>query len=295
MKLVLPLLDFTYTDRKRREFVFSDNSISLRNFSFNIKSLNFDKPKGNCGMFSEYDYDKMEHCFWSLEIENLKMRDKGYRIKVNLLLLCFKIMKRAKIHFQYHLAPNIYHYGNFREDFPMKSWLKDVYTEDVSYADLVKVNALFEPIIEMEQISIYTHNAVYFLYSSYTQHHWVDKFILLWCALENLFLGDSDKYTPIKSVTSKLSTRISNYLKGMRTFTQSEIKRLYRLRSNIVHGLHKTPSPLSSGKADSEKNLEMLEQLESIVLLCIKKILLKKDYRRYTSKTDRLAFLDSLG
>jgi hypothetical protein len=106
------------------------------------------------------------------------------------------------------------------------------------------------------------------------------------CALEALFSNE----TP-EDVTKTLIKRIQKFLSGIKGFGGDQVKRIYKIRSDMVHG--RTPHT-DKDSEQTKKNIKNLGKLESLVFTCIKKILDEKIYLLYKDIDTKEKFLNNL-
>jgi hypothetical protein len=155
-------------------------------------------------------------------------------------------------------------------------------------SEIEVINKGFQSLIDMDGISIRTHNALYFLYRAFHSIKWMDAYILLVCSLESLFSRDKPG-----GATSAITTRVSSLLNSKPRCTKKDIEDLYEIRSRIIHGNIAGPE-LDEAVEDREANLENLNHLEYVAIECFKELAENGFYKHYSDKTSRDKFMGTL-
>jgi len=268
----MPLFQFGYLGSE--PFYFSGNQLSIENFNAAEEIPNVD-------LFSKYDVDQMDLESWALVFEHDDIV--GYRSKVNLLLLSFKIFSQGK--------PPFIKYRLCKEDIRQCSRLTSTMTyihefekERLPYhkEDLSVIDRGFEALVEMDAISIRCHNALYFLFLAFNTISWIGSFMFLMNNLESIFSKDKPG-----GATKTICTRVSSFLKLEPAYEYEDIEHLYEIRSRIVHG-----NIVASEKPG--ENLKELYYLQNVVLECMKKFLSEKIYLKLRDKKSRDSYLGTL-
>lgn len=265
MKIEMPLFGFEIEGIE--SFTFGTTGISIAPFA----NLNIQKIP----LFSEQDLRHMEkEAQWCLIYEGSEA--KGYKSKVNLLLMAFKIFCEKHYPFiKYRLCS---------DNSSLCRRLSDGITFNYSYprsnlaydsTDLESIKDGFLALIEMDQISTRTHNSLYFLYRAWHNTKWIDSFIFMMCAIESLFSKDKPG-----GAVSAITTRVSSFLNSKPKCTKNEIEDLYDLRSRMTHGNIQASD-------DPGENLKELNHLEFIIIECFKEIVKGNFYKKYATKQDR--------
>jgi len=288
MRIVMPLFQFRYLDSE--PFHFSGKEFRIDKFDSVDEIPEVD-------IFSKYDVDHMHLESWAVVFENDDIEK--YKIKINMLLLSFRIFSKGKPPFiKYRLCKeNIKKCS--RLSTPMTyihEFEKDLLPHSVS--DLERIDQGFKALIEMDAISYEhhngqncieedptpyrCHNALYFMYLAIHTTHWIDSFMFLMSTLEAIFSKDKRK-----GATKTICTRVSSFLESKPRCEYTDIDHLYDIRSRIVHGN-------IMAKKDPGKNLKELHHLQYIVIECMKKILQEKVCLKFIDKKTRDSYLGTL-
>jgi Apea-like HEPN len=274
-RVVMPLFNFINSDK--REFMFGDGRYSLRRFQPAT-----DIPNNMPGL-SRMDMEYLKREQWALVAEDPDPA--VYKEDINRLLLSFKIHTLARLFIKYRLCTtdaSLCSIINQRMTFvlPEKS------PRTVSFRQLEEVNVGCERLQEMaavNDVSNRTHNAIFFMYGAYfcTSHASI-LFILLFTALEALFSKEGDGKGAVKTVCK----RVSAFLGSKPRCTESDIKRLYNIRSELLHGRRKA--------TEAGENLADAHELEFIVTECMKKMLATQVYLKYKNVSDKEDYFNKL-
>jgi hypothetical protein len=274
MRIVMPLFDF-FND-SGQEFEFGDGTYSLRRFAPET-----DIPNDTPGLSTqEIKQIKLER--WALVAENPDRNT--YTQDINRLLLSFKIHTLGKLFIKYRLCvddPSLCRVIQERMNFI----LREKSPRTISLEQLNQVNIGFERLQEMDAIdsvSNRTHNAIYFMYGAYfAAGHALYLFVLLFTVLEALFSKEEGG-----AATETICKRVSSFLGSPARCTYPDIKRLYNIRSELVHGRRKA-SPSGGNLADAH-------ELEFVVTECMKKMLSERVYLRYRDLADKEQYFNKL-
>ncbi len=225
-------------------YSFNDTGISISLFD---KS---DIPK--ISIFSEWDSRQIENgAHWALIYESSDV--KKYKVKINILLLAFKIFCEKRYPFiKYRLCSENHSFCSKLNESIAYNYSHPRILKPFTISDLDCIKGGFLSLIEMDQISIRTHNALYFLYRAWHNTKWMDSFILMMCSLESLFSKDRPG-----SATAAITTRVSSLLSSKAKCTKDDINELYDLRSRMMHGNIKA----SDEPGDELKKLNHLDVL----------------------------------
>lgn len=273
MKIIMPLFWFHLKDIDAYSF---DDTGGISIAPFNESEI----PK--IPLFSENDLRHIaDEAPWAMIYDSSDVE--GYKSKVNILLLAFKIFCEKRYPFiKYRLCS---------ENHSFCSRLNDGITYNYSYPRTVKpfnttdldcIKEGFLSLIEMDRASIRTHNALYFLYRAWHNTKWMDSFILMMCSLESLFSKDKPG-----GATATISTRVSSLLSTKPKCTKSDIEDLYYLRSRMTHGNIKASD-------DPGENLEKLNHLDFVTVECFRAIVDRKLYNEYSDKPSRDRLMSTL-
>lgn len=273
-RVVMPLFDFVNTSE--RELAFGDGRYSLRRFRPDV-----DIPADVPGL-STMDLDYLRREQWALVAEDPDRT--VYKEDINRLLLSFKIHTLGRLFIKYRLCVSDASLSSIVTQ-RMTHILAEKNPKTVSLAQLGQVNAGFERLQEMDAIngvSNRTHNAIFFMYGAYfaTQHA-SHLFVLLFTVLEALFSKEGGG-----AATETICKRTSAFLGSQARCTYSDIKRLYNIRSELVHGRR---SATAAGE-----NLADAHELEFVVAECMKKMLAESIYLKYKVVADKEFYFNQL-
>jgi hypothetical protein len=264
MRIVMPLFSFEYEDSE--EFIFSGGKYSLRPF-------NSDNEIPQIDLFSEQDKQHMQMKSWALVADEPDI-DK-YKQEVNILLLSFKIYKLARLFIKYRLCKDDVMLCR-RINQNMEYVLAEKSPILITFDDLKVIDKGFSNLLKMKDISNRTYNAIYFFYRGYHSAKWIDAFIFWMSALESLFSKDEPG-----AATKTICSRVSALLDSKPRCEYDNIKKLYDLRSEMVHG--RIGANLDDVPEQDREKLEILHELEYVATECMKKILDDKIYLIYSN------------
>lgn len=270
MRIVMPLFDFC--NESSEEFVFDLGSYSIREFDA-------DNEIPQIELFSEQDIDYMRMESWALVAEDPDV--KKYKQEVNILLLSFKIYKLAPLFIKYRLCKEDDSLCSRLND-TMQYVLREKSNRVITWNDLEVINNGFSNLLKMHPISNRTQNALYFLYRGFHSIRMIDCFVFLMSAIESLFSGEKRG-----GVTKAICSRVSNFLDRKPRCKYEDIKKLYDLRSKIVHGRVVVND-------DIKGQLKTLHELEYVVTQCMKKMLDEKIYLIYSNVDKKENYFNKL-
>jgi hypothetical protein len=275
IRVVMPLFDFVNTDGQ--EFVFGDGTYSLRKFRPAA-----DIPDDVPGL-SKMDLEYLKREQWALVAEDVDPA--VYKEDINRLLLSFKIHTLGRLFIKYRLCATDPSLCSMIEQ-RMTYVLAEKSSRMVSLRQLEEVNVGFERLQEMDAVngvSNRTHNAIFFMYSAYfSTGHASNLFVLLFTVLEALFSREDGG----KGAVNTVCKRASAFLRSQPRCTEPDIKRLYNVRSELLHGRRK------AGKAG--ENLADTQELEFVVTECMKKMLVERVYLKYKDLADKEKYFNDL-
>lgn len=273
MPVVMPLFEFNYTGT---EFRFTDN--------YSLERFNYEKDiPPNIAGISRLDASHLSLEHWALIVHN---PNASYESEINLLLVALRVYTQA----------NAFIKWRFCQEDPSRSTripsnqrfrrLAMASFRSVEEKALVTARDGFLNLLEMYRVSDRTKNALYFIWRGLCSPKHIDAYILLVCAIEALFSND----TP-DDATKILIKRTQKFLSGIKGFGGDQIKKIYKIRSDMVHGriLH-----TDRGSEQVNKNIQNLAKLESLLFACMKKMLDEKAYLPYKASETRERFLNDL-
>ena len=272
MPIVMPLFEFSY---EGPEIKFTNN-YSLESFDHN-KEI----PDNIPGL-SKLDISQISLETWALVVNN---PNEYYRSEINLLLIAFRIYTQSNAFIKWRFCKeNSLHSTSLNKRFRNLAMTSTV---NLSEQDLNSVKDGFLKILEMYKISDRTKNALYFVWRGLCAEKHIDAYILLVCAIEALFSNETSE-----SVTKTLIKRTQKFLSGIEGFGGDQIKKIYKIRSDMVHGriAHTDKKDLNQ----REQNIKNLAKLELLVFACIKNILEEKIYLKYIDTDTKENFLNDL-
>ena len=128
-----------------------------------------------------------------------------------------------------------------------------------------------------------THNAIFFMYGAYfSTGHASNLFILLFTVLEALFSKEDGGKGAVKTVCK----RASALLGAQPRCTESDIKTLYNIRSELLHGRRRATR--------AGENLADAHELEFVVTECMKKMLAERVYLKYKNTVEKENYFNQL-
>lgn len=265
MRITMPL--FWFELKGVDVYSFDDTGISISPFQ------EADIP--GIPLFSEQDVRHIkDKAPWALIYESADVE--GYKTKINILLLAFKIFCEKRYPFiKFRLCNENHSFCRRLNDTITYDYSHPKIREQFTITDLDRIKEGFLSLIDMDQVSIRTHNALYFLYRAWHITKWMDSFILMMCSLESLFSKDKPG-----SATVTITTRVSSLLGSKEGCTKKDIEELYDLRSRMTHGNIKASN-------DPGDNLAKLNHLDFVVVECFRTIADNKLYKEYSDKSSR--------
>lgn len=273
MRIVMPLFDFSY---KGNGFKFTEK-YSLEPFDYKKEV-----PQGMVGL-SELDISKISLEDWALVVNNPDAR--YYRQEINLLFIAFRVYSHSNVFIKWRFCKDNSSHSTCLHDCFRKLIIEP--SIDLTEDDLTAVQKSFLRILEMYNISDRTKNALYFVWRGLSCDKHIDAYIFLVCAIEALFSGENSI-----DVTKTLIKRTQKFLSGEPSFGGDQIKKVYKIRSDMVHGRisHTDKKDLTQ----RQENLDNLAKLEALVFICFKKVLNEKIYLKYNDMDEKEKFLNSL-
>lgn len=273
MRVVMPLFQFSY---KGNEFKFSDN-YSLEHFNL-VKDIPQDSRAG----LSELDLSYISQQNWALVATNANTY---FKAELNLLLLVFRIYAKSDVFIKWRFCEENSNFSTCINDRFRN--LVTVSTVNITEETLNRVKDGFLKIIEMYTISDRTKNALYFIWRGFCADKHMDAYILLVCAIESLFSGEI-----AAEVTKTVTKRIQYFLSGTKGFGGNQINKIYKIRSDMVHGRISHTDKENTEKR--QENLNNLAKLEELVFACIERMLENKIYLKYRNIEEKENFFNNL-
>lgn len=180
------------------------------------------------------------------------------------MILSFRIIKQSYVAIKYIICKDIPH-----ESIRYSEYWKYAIVEDKEKRDFESLNSQdldqivdgYNKIKEFESIKGRTLHAINFLFLAYTSYYWMETFILFMTSIETL-VSPSDE----RQITTRIIKRVRGLISDSNICSRKKIERLYKLRSNILHG-----RILENINFSEHKN--ELQYLQIIVLNAFQKIL----------------------
>jgi len=272
MKISMPLFWFEF----KGSDIYSFNDTSITITPFDASSIP-DIP-----LFSEQDIHHIsDEVRWTLIYDGHDVS--GYESKINILLMAFKIFCEKRYPFiKYRLCSENLSYCRRLNDSITYNYSHPREVRPFTKNDLDSIQEGFLSLIEMNQISIRTHNALYFLFRAWHNTKWMDAFILMMCSLESLFSKDKPG-----GATAAITSRVSSLLDSQARCSKSDIEELYNLRSRMTHG-----NLIASDEPGD--NLQKLSHLDYVTIECFKTLSNRKLYKHYANKSSRDKLMGAL-
>jgi len=269
----MPLFHFNY---EGNEFKISD-TYSLEHFD-----PGKDIPQNVQGGLSALDRKYISRENWALVATN---PDDNFKAEVNLLLIAFRIYAKSNVLIKWRFCED-----NLKLSACLEDRFRSLVTEisvDITDEILNKVKANFIKIIEMYSISDRMKNALYFIWRGFCANKHMDSYILLVCAIESLFSGETQE-----DATRTVTKRVQYFLSDIKGFGGNQVNKIYKVRSDMVHGRIAHTNKANTLKR--QENLKNLAKLEQLVFACMVKILENKLYLKYKNIEEKENYLNNL-
>lgn len=273
MRVIMPIFQFHY---EGNEFRLSDN-YSLEHFD-----PKRDIPQNVGNGLSVIDRSYISQESWALVAIN---PNKYFKPELNLLLITFRIYAKSNAFIKWRFCEVAPQYSTSLNDRFRN--LTMVPEANITEETLNKVKNGFKKIIEMYSISDRTKNALYFIWRGFCVEKHIDAYILFVCAIEALFSNET-----AEDITKTVINRTKRFMLGVKGFGGDQIKSIYKIRSDMVHG--RIPYTAAEDITRRKENLSRLAKLEGLVLACMERILEKKIYLKYKTVEEKENFLNSL-
>lgn len=273
MRIVMPLFEFYYEGDR---FQFSD-IYSLERFSL------VDVPKDTQNSISKMDKLTLLGANWALVAKNPDVE--SLIVDINLLLISFRIYAQSSAFIKWRFCKDTPKYSTrLNEEFRQ---LVSCSQNNIKNENLINVKNGYLRMKEMSEISDRTKNALYFIWRGFSAGKHIDVYIFFVCALEALFSNETSE-----NVTKTFIERSQKYLNGINGFTKTQISKIYKIRSDMVHG--RIPHTDKYDKIRKEENIRNIEKVEELIIVCIKKMLGDKTYLVYKDKGEKEEYFSSL-
>ena len=271
MRIVMPLFEFELKNITR--FAFADCPLAIEPL------VDSDIPR--IALFSEQDLGCIQRASWALTHDSPDIN--GYKSLANLLLISFRVLSDNYPPFIKYRLCNTNPQLCTRLGQPMRyNYTVQRLHKSFDGTDLKQIDAGFQHLRRMDAISARTHNALYFMNRAFHSDAWIDSFLLLMSSLEALFSNDKPE-----AATRAITRRVSSLLGNRARCTEADVKKLYRLRSDMTHGRVVVDD-------NAGKNLEQLGHLEFVVSRCFRELVNVAAYVHYENNLKRDQFMGAL-
>jgi len=208
-------------------FVFDEkHNITLKLFSYHddIESINADS-------FSTYDRSSLNFHPYAFYFRCKKEEVENKKLLINLILLSFRIFKKADCNSKYILCLTDTFYSiKYNE-----SWkIADVDSKSATIlneGDIQEIITGYKKLKLFYNLSNRTKHSVQFFYLGYTSYHWMQAFALFMISLETLVSPTTEE-----QITKTIINRTRNLINNPKICSKNIINNLYQLRSDITHG-----------------------------------------------------------
>ena len=277
-RIVMPL--FWFECEEISNYTFGDTGLSIEQFSDDDILTN--------PLFSEQDIRHMQdEPGFSIVFDEGSVD--GYKSLTNLLLMSFKIFCEIRYPFiKYRICKDNPSLCRRLNDPITYNFFFPRIIRPYSLSEIETINKGFQSLIDMDKISVRTHNALYFLYRAFHSIKWMDAYIHLMSSIESLFSKDKPG-----GATVAITTRVPSLLSNNPRCTKKDIEDLYEIRSRIIHG-NITGPDLDEAKDDDKDKLANLDKLEYVTIECFKELVKSTRYKHYTDKEIRDKFMGTL-
>lgn len=269
----MPLFEFRYNGDEIR---FTENYL-LQHFNSEI-----DIPQNLSGL-SSLDLSHLSLENWALIAKNPPT---NYRSEINLLLIAFRIYTQSNAFIKWRFCNEESAHtkrlvGNDRfRNLALTS------SGNINEESCLGVRDGFLKLLKMYAVSDRTKNALYFTWRGLCSTKYIDAYILFVCVIEALFSSETSV-----DVTKTITKRTQKFLSGIKGFGCDQIKRIYKIRSNMVHG--RIPHTEKDSN-QAKQNIQNLSKLESLVFTCLRKMLEEELYSHYSDIDEKEKYLNGL-
>jgi hypothetical protein len=269
----MPLFEFSH---KGKGFHFTDN-YSLQRFDYKEHV-----PQELPGL-SDIDVSHLTLENWALVADN---PPESYHFEIILLLIALRIYAQSSAFIKWRFCIEDPTHNALIGDYGRLRKLSVTSCRSIEESGLCSVRDGFVRLLEMNQVSDRTKNALYFIWRGLYSRNHIDIYIFLVCAIEALFSSEDSE-----DVTRILIKRTQRFLSGTKGFGGDQIKRIYKIRSDMVHGR----IPFTEKNSEqAKKNIEKVAKLERLVLTCMEKMLDEKIYLQYKDTDLKEKYLNDL-
>jgi len=269
----MPLLQFHYSGE---EFKFSE-SYSLERFDSAR-----DIPENAKPGLSDIEFSYLCQQDWALVATNPK---DCFKEELNMLLISFRIYAKSDAFIKWRFYTEGPKCSACIDDrFRNLLVIQDFVTTEEAL-DIAK-NGFLE-ILKMYNVADRTKSALYFIWRGLCAEKHIDAYIFLVCAIEALFSGET-----AEKVTKTVIERTQKFLADINGFSGNQISKLYKIRSDMVHGRISHTDKKNAAKR--RKNLNNLKNLEELIFACMKNMIENKTYLKYANVDEKEVYLSNL-
>lgn len=262
MNTIYPLFDLISDTNSTKEI---ENGIIVLNNDIEVE-------KFESVNLSEEDKHHLQETQLCLSID--KNIHKPKQVSIAFIISC-RLLKRTKVFIRYRVD-DLKRVIKIRDDYPFVT--SDDVTSTINDIEFNRISKIFSGLNIFKNISTRTSNAVYFLSLAYRSRKWLESLMFHVCALETLTSSAERE----DRITEKFANRIHNYI----GYDKGELKRIYNIRSELVHGRHKWNS--------EKENFALNRIAEEACRTVFAKILLdKKHMNSFKSDEDRINLFEN--
>jgi hypothetical protein len=203
---------------------------------------------------SEEDRHHLQAAQFCLSIDNNMYKPE--QVSIAFIISC-RLLKRTRVFIRYRID-DMMRVSKIRDDYPFVT--SDDVTSTINKLEFGTVSKIFSGLNSFKAISTRTSNALYFIGLAYRSRKWLESLIFHVCALETLTSSSERE----NRITDKFINRIHNFI----GYDKEELRRIYNIRSELVHGRYKSDS--------KEETLVLLRIAEEVCRKVFIKILLDK-------------------
>ena len=287
LQFIVPIFNFNYIGENK-----SSNDMWMKSdFHENLKSILIDSENDigltkfdslyNCNTreidyFSKQDFTNISLVTWAFQFSCSPAELEIFQVKLNLLLLAFRISKHSDLSIKYIICKDAPHlsirYSDdwkyaFAEKHPKRK------LDELNSIDLNIVISSYKKVVDFFNFTFRTRHAVDFLFLAYTAYNWKAAYILFMTSLETLISPPTED-----QITSHIIKRTRKLINDSKICSKKTINALYELRSNIIHGRVLYDLNINN-------HLDDLVRLQKIVLKSFE-IILEKDFKSIYKNED---------
>ncbi|MBC2734162.1 MAG: hypothetical protein HF981_07380 [Desulfobacteraceae bacterium] len=238
---------------------------------------------------SEYDHEILSDTPYWLHFHHNENEQISAAEKVNLFLLSLWVVKPTKTHakFRFGISEDR-KYGGISRYLDRFLWIRGNTHDEVSKEDLERLSSLIRNMVSIVTNHQRLHNALHLTHQACMAFKWQPAFICFSSAMEAILT-----YSKKHGITQRIAETYALLTKAEgkdKEKAVSEVKRLYGIRSDIVHGR-------AAYMNDADRNIEELTNLTNVIRRLWDIVLSSDDILTELEKSDRerAAWFNSLG